>query len=1207
MPKFVEDDEIIDIKAIKEFTDREEPRKVFWDKYNKVLNEMNQNGKNPIQVISYYGFGGIGKSALLHKLHEEVNQKAPNSKIEFVDFEKLVEFNNNLLDILRVIRQDLKDNYKFTFPIFDLVTYVYETKMGKTATKPELNSIFNENKELNFLKDVIGEIPLIGTFSKIIYYADEGKNLIKDRLKNSKLRQRLLDIENKSPEEIKSHLAYYFSLDLKENLKNETAPFIFFIDTYEKLVNELTQIGDPLNNDLWLRSDEGLICRVPNVIWVIAGREKLRWQELDETWDGTLEQHLLGTLSFQDTSQFLKVAGIQNEDLIHQIYDLTHGTPMYLDMCVDTYVKLKEKGKEPVIDDFGTDTTKLVKRFLMYMNDTERDFSTMLAYITDWTDSNIEAISKKMNGSFSFSLYEKVKKFSFVVNENGKYKMHESIRDIIIANTPEMVRLKYQRIIQEETNNKIENATKIENERINEILKDKRLDNESKEASQNEQLAYIDNYESQNMYNQIIQKLYSEVLLEENEKDFEEKAKFLLEKIAEYEEKFNREISFDKFASIKCENSKYAKLLQVYYKYHTYHIGLRPEKFEEEYNDLKSLFGEYSEEALLPIKHYLRWKVDSVREKEKLNNIFEIITTNMGKKNLYYITLCSLCDYNNLGRQQEFVKMIREYPTTNANKFYIKLILDASYQSTIDLCLMEKYNESFNEFYTNYDCHMEEVKKEGIYNFSIAIRVLKENPNLLDATVLYKLSQVYTSYHLFYESNKENPLDDIIFDYIYSIRHIALNTSNQEIIDCFLRIFKNFIGGEENSKKLIVKDKEKISKTLNFLMELKEHYEELYGKDHFNVNEIEDYINKFDKLTPDRFNTIMKSRIEKYGLTDNKTKSTFLTYIHEISNISIENDCKKTYFDFVLNYIKDILNAHTKEEILDKSKYFEYLVEETKKCLLGISKEEYYNNIFEFNKILYTYYNDKSFVFGEHIFKDAEKILNLRVATEKSNTNQVKNAIEFAETILINNYSNGYLKELFLRYIIFDIYSFINSDSSKEISWFDYKDLLKDNNYSNNKETLEKAIIGRLKNDIFKFLDFDDVLNDLGEYFLGKKKTFPNYYHGDMNNYIQLIKDMKKLKGLYRKNKKATIIGAYAGLLEVIIYLQEGYDIVENSVKSAKTAIFKDKELIAKLERIQNFRNKYIEIYRNDYYLQNFNLLEGYDLEDFRREIMSKN
>ncbi len=86
--------------------------------------------------------------------------------------------------------------------------------MGKTATKPELNSIFDENKELGFLKDFLSEIPVIGTFSKIIYFADKGRNLLQERLNNKNLRQRLLQIEDLPPETLKKNLAYYFSIDL---------------------------------------------------------------------------------------------------------------------------------------------------------------------------------------------------------------------------------------------------------------------------------------------------------------------------------------------------------------------------------------------------------------------------------------------------------------------------------------------------------------------------------------------------------------------------------------------------------------------------------------------------------------------------------------------------------------------------------------------------------------------------------------------------------------------------------------------------------------------------------------------------------------------------------------------------------------------------------------------------------------------------------
>lgn len=132
MPKVVNSSNNPQIKAVKEFTDREEPRKVFWEKYNKKAENIENNGiDNQVSVISYYGYGGIGKSTLLLKLNEEINQKAPNTKTEFIDFEKLVELNKNVLEILKVIRYDLKTKYDFSFPIFDLVVYVYETKLGK--------------------------------------------------------------------------------------------------------------------------------------------------------------------------------------------------------------------------------------------------------------------------------------------------------------------------------------------------------------------------------------------------------------------------------------------------------------------------------------------------------------------------------------------------------------------------------------------------------------------------------------------------------------------------------------------------------------------------------------------------------------------------------------------------------------------------------------------------------------------------------------------------------------------------------------------------------------------------------------------------------------------------------------------------------------------------------------------------------------------
>lgn len=774
MSKFIqEDDIIVNIKATKEFTDREEPRKVFWDKYDFVAQNTNQP-----QVIMYYGFGGIGKSALLHKLSEELESKAKESKMEFLDFEKLVELNNNLLDVLKVIRQDLKDKYDFSFPIFDLVTYVYETKMGKTATKPELNSIFDENKELGFLKDFLTEIPVIGTFSKIIYYADRGRNLLQERLNNKNLRQRLLKIEDLSPETLKKNLAYYFSIDLKENLKKETSPFVFFIDTYEKLVNELTQIGDNLNNDLWLRSDEGLICRTPNVLWVIAGREKLKWQELDESWDGTLEQHLLGTLSFKDTKQFLNIAGIKNEELVHQIYDLTHGNPMYLDMCVDTYVKLMEKGRTPVIEDFGGDTTKLVKRFLMYMNDTERDFSTMLAYIPEWTDETIEEISRKMSGTFQFSLYEKVKHFSFIVNENGKYKMNETIKDIIIANTPDVIRTRYLNSIRRNEEEKLAIAINEEKNRITNILKDSEVEIPNKDSA-----VFFDNYESKQAYKKLLDKLFLDIKNETNENDFNDKVKYIIEKYDEYEEKFNEKIEQKTYRGM-FEETKYGKLLNVYSELHSFPYIISDFKY---YNELKELFGNDSDEPLIAIKHSLRWEKRTYRDEKALSIIEEvrnIIVSKLGKNNLYYIALCGIWVNEGKGRQDEFRRLLKEYPDKNS-KFYMMLLIKSVDSIVICAAMTERKNfNKITDFYELLSKYRDEVDQERNESMSLILNTLKERPEIVDINILELLPRSYI------DPYEENALFIDLYDYVYSLRYIPLNISDMNVITKFKEIYE---------------------------------------------------------------------------------------------------------------------------------------------------------------------------------------------------------------------------------------------------------------------------------------------------------------------------------------------------------------------------------------------------------------------------------
>ena len=867
--------------------------------------------------------------------------------------------------------------------------------------------------------------------------------MLQDRLKNNRLRQRLLDIENSSVEDIKNHLSYYFALDLKENLKNEKSPFIFFIDTYEKLVNELSQVGDVLSNDLWLRDDEGLICRTPHTLWVIAGREKLKWAEFDDSWEGTLEQHLLGTLSISDTMQFLKTAGIENEELIGQIYDLTNGNPMYLDMCIDTYIKLVEKGQEPKIENFGTDTTKLVERFLMYMNDTERDFSIMLAYIPEWTDDTIEGISLKMNGNFSFSLYEKVKTFSFIVNENGKYKMHENIRNIIFANTPELLKNKYSQILKEATNNKLEEATKVETARVSKILQTKN------------KVAFIDNYESKSAYNQVIFKLYKELFEEKDENLFNSIVSFLIEKINEYEDKFNEPIYLNDWQRVPFPESKYNKVLKAFYKY----VNL--ETIIKDYEELKEAWGKYSEEAILPITHNLRWDNLSFDE-EQMPYILKVIESSIGADNLYYISVYGLC-HNSRKSTLEFVKKIKEY-SGSKNNFYLKLILNASSRYMLDQYYFENTTLTYN-FHENYYLHEDEIANDAKENFSIAINTLKENTDLLDLTVLKKLYSVYVGFDL----HKTNPLFELLFEYIYSIRHIALKTSNQEIIDTFLKLFKEFIVLDNNKENSNTIDKDILAKTLSFLKELKLHYEILYGKDHYNVNEMEDYINKFENLTPARLEEIMMNKIKRYGYEDIKAKKSLETYTMQLKSCAKSWEEARAFFDIIYQNFIQMLKTFDKEElyqnpenkldvpISDFSNWVENIVDGLKE----INEEQYTKKMLEIDGVLYTYYDDSkydSYYIANLIEYDITSFVGIIPA--KDDEELINNAMQFAKTIIGNNDTNINFLRLTTAYILNKVYNFVENKSTTSWKFKEMQDT-----YFNSIDTLEQVIKYRLSDD----------------------------------------------------------------------------------------------------------------------------------------------
>lgn len=420
-------------KATREFTDRDEPRAAFWKEYAALKEEM--SSECYIHVLHYYGIGGIGKTSLLKKLAAEMEEKMANPIYAYINLESASESRV----VLERLKNKLQEKAKFSFPLLDLGLYVYAKKIGESANSPEIKQLTEKSPVLGLLLSVVDTIPVVSIASKLLSIADKSVAYIRNYLHMHS--RELSKIEYMEPEELYKYLPMLFSIDMANNTKSAKEPVVVFFDTYESLVNELNQLGEALKNDEWIRGDNGIVLNIPGVLWVIAGREKLRWARFNPDWEETISAHILGNLSMADSLMFLEKAGVGGAELRRKLFELTNGTPVYLDLCVDQFMQISESGETPDISMFGKNTFDLIERFMRYMDDSHKDYVYLLACLRNWNDSLFFEVAEAALSNFSITSYEKTKNLSFVISaDDGEYSIHKTVREVLIAGCPSVIK-----------------------------------------------------------------------------------------------------------------------------------------------------------------------------------------------------------------------------------------------------------------------------------------------------------------------------------------------------------------------------------------------------------------------------------------------------------------------------------------------------------------------------------------------------------------------------------------------------------------------------------------------------------------------------------------------------------------------------------------------------------------------------------------------
>lgn len=416
------------VAELKHFTDRVEARKVFADLLSK-----GENSDDEFFVLSCYGIPGSGKSRLLQE-YKTILEKERSRKYVYASY----DFENSSADPFQVTTRLARQLEKkgLAFPLTLAAELAYNQKSGVPVFQEAEEQTIIDHPIFSilgaFLPQVDQVLSAIQT-SKDIYQVLTGYKEKLQRLWNPKARElekeleRLFEIND--PGIIRQFMPDYFRMDLQRNAENfeklkVKSPLVLFLDTYENAAGY--EMGD-----LWLRKD--IICQVPGILWVIAGREKLGWKEKDDVF-ADMKECSLEDFSETDSDVYLTQAGIPASLRPHMI-QISNGSPLFLDICVDSYYEQYQPGKMIYPEDIGVDKESLISIFVKRMTKDDQEIAVALALLDKWSEEDAESILPVALGAgFRMGDYEAFLQHSIIrKDKEERYYIHQVVREVLLT------------------------------------------------------------------------------------------------------------------------------------------------------------------------------------------------------------------------------------------------------------------------------------------------------------------------------------------------------------------------------------------------------------------------------------------------------------------------------------------------------------------------------------------------------------------------------------------------------------------------------------------------------------------------------------------------------------------------------------------------------------------------------------------------------
>ncbi|MFX0172502.1 MAG: tetratricopeptide repeat protein [Candidatus Hodarchaeota archaeon] len=395
-----------------------------------VLTQDWINSEKEKFILYFYGLGGIGKSFYKDEL---INRYSQNVDIFFVSIDLKTPHYRRIPEFLFQIRLQLGKQLKISFKNFDLAYTIYFKTAMPTLSLKEPASILEEGSLLFELFSVLQDAPMIATLPKMWIFFKKRITWFRTWLQGRQSAfQILLDLaERKNIHELERNLMYFLVEDLNDFIKeNIDKKIILCVDSLEYLIPEsIKSFFSKLQNDEWFRE---IVWNIASVKWIIFGRNKLVWNDLNKKWINVLNQHQIRDLELSFRKIILENHGIEERWQV-EISKRSFGVPIYLQLSIEMYQRAKLNKMEITLDDFQPNIDELLSCFLKFLDREEESALFLIAIPRFWNENIWFALINKYQPALKTLRHSEFCLFSFIdSDEKGNRYLHPLIRELLL-------------------------------------------------------------------------------------------------------------------------------------------------------------------------------------------------------------------------------------------------------------------------------------------------------------------------------------------------------------------------------------------------------------------------------------------------------------------------------------------------------------------------------------------------------------------------------------------------------------------------------------------------------------------------------------------------------------------------------------------------------------------------------------------------------